>query len=123
MATQLTQAYLQHKTTNAVGNFAGIITGGDEEEQVPNDELVDEDGEVKISRSSLISYGVILSALATIGLYSAAITIIGGTLLTVAAIVSITTSVLIMGAEFRLCQLESKYPDERILRDVYRVLY
>jgi uncharacterized membrane protein YkgB len=114
MATQLTQAYFQNKVNNAVDDLEAP-------EQVPEDELVDdEDGTPKNSRG-LILHAVIVSVLVMIGMYSLAIVVFSGGVLIFAGSISIATGAAVVHSEYRLSKMESKYASIVFLVELFCV--
>jgi hypothetical protein len=98
MSTQLTQAYLQNKVNDL-----------EAAEQVPEDELEDdEDGTPKGYRG-LILHAVIIIVLVMIGMYSLAIVVFSGGVLMLAGSIALGTGVAVVHSEYRLSKLESKY--------------
>lgn len=108
MATQLSKAYLNYKTDQAADELAGKLEEGFQDE--PED-----DDEASNGRNPLMLHGILLAGLSTIVLYCISMGLIGGTVLTVAGIISIGTSVVVMGTEFKLSQIDSKLVWNRMI--------
>lgn len=102
MSTQLSKAYAGQDVNDLQFDV-------ESPEELPSDELEDEDDEPISNSRGMFLYAVIATALTMIGLYSLTMVAFAGAILSTAGFVAIGVGGCVMVAEVKLSKMDSKH--------------